>query len=81
MNTTTFDTLAAARELEAAGMNPTQAEAITNTIRAAIAEGLVTKPDLQAELKDLELRLVRWAIGVAAATAGLLFAALRFTGV
>lgn len=80
MNTTTFDTLAAARELEAAGMNPAQAEAIANTIRAAIAEGLVTKPGLQAELKDLELRLVRWAIGVAAATAGLLFAALRFTG-
>ena len=62
-------------------MNTAQAEAITNTIRAAVAEGLVTKPDLQTELKDLELRLVRWAIGVAVATAGLLFAALRFTAI
>jgi hypothetical protein len=54
---TAFDTLAAARTLEGAGMDPAQAAAVTETIRSAATEGVATRPDL-AELRgDLsELR-------------------------
>ena len=54
---TTFDTLAAARTLEGAGMDPAQAAAVTETIRSAATEGVATRSDL-AELRgDLaELR-------------------------
>ena len=47
----TFDTLAAARSLENAGMDTAQAEAVTATIHAAVAEHAATKADL-AELKE-----------------------------
>ncbi len=46
-----FNTLAAARTLENAGIDSAQAEAITETIRAAVDENAATKADL-AELKE-----------------------------
>ena len=57
---TIFDTLAAARGLEEAGMDVKQAAAVTGTIRAAVAEdGLVTRADLDAGLAKLETRMKR----------------------
>ncbi len=56
----TFDTLAAVRTLEDAGLTSKQAEAVTTTIRVAIAEGTATKEDitrLEARLAELETRL------------------------
>ena len=46
-----FDTLAAARALENAGMDSVQAEAVTETIRTAVDQNAATKADL-AELKE-----------------------------
>lgn len=46
-----FDTLAAARALENAGMDSVQAEAVTDTIRTAVDQNAATKADL-AELKE-----------------------------
>ena len=46
-----FDTLTAARALENAGMDSVQAEAVTETIRAAVEQNAATKADL-AELKE-----------------------------
>ena len=40
---------------------------------------LVTKTGLEAALLALEVRLVKWGIGIGLAVAGLLFAALRLT--
>lgn len=68
MSTATFDTLAAARKLEAAGVPASQAEAMVETVRAAVAEGVATKADLKA----LELRLVLWGIGLASVAVGVL---------
>ena len=51
-----FDTLTAARDLEAAGIERRQAEAIAGTVRTAAAadrEALATKADL-AELRGAE---------------------------
>ncbi len=68
MTTTSFDSLAAARELEAAGIERAQAEAIAATMRTAAGADradLATRTDLAA----LEGRLYRalWLQGAALA--------------
>ncbi|MCY3994952.1 MAG: hypothetical protein OXF07_02315 [Rhodobacter sp.] len=67
MTTGTFDTLTAARELEAAGVERRQAEA--HALRTAIES---TRSDLatRAVLAALEIRLVKWGIGLALGVAG-----------
>ena len=52
MNTATFDTLSAARSLEAAGIQSKQAEAIVGAIRSS-GEASVTKADLTASTNEL----------------------------
>ena len=76
MNATTFDTLAAARDLEAAGVERHQAEAIADTVRQAInadRDALATQADLaglesriDAKLEALEGRIYRalWIQGI-----------------
>ena len=77
MAATTFDTHAAVKALMHAGLAPAHAEAITDTVRAAIAEGVATKADLAA----LENRMLKAAIGIVVATvvanAGVTFALLK----
>lgn len=46
MSVATFDTLAAVRNLEKAGMGASQAEAVTETIRVAVFQGVATKADI-----------------------------------
>ena len=46
MSIATFDTLAAVRNLERSGMGTSQAEAVTETIRVAVFQGVATKEDL-----------------------------------
>ena len=118
-----LDTHEIARELTAAGIEPSHADAITNAVRRAAehdASGidpnavatksdlaplvtkdelkaalaalvtrdelkaalapLVTRDELNASLAALELRLVKWMIGVVFAGAGLVIAALRLIG-
>ena len=48
-------------------------------LKAALAP-LVTRDELNAALAALELRLVKWMIGVVFAGAGLVIAALRLIG-
>ena len=77
MNTATFDTLTAARDLEAAGIERRQAEAIAEGMREAAdaaagadREALATKTDLaevRADLAALEARLTWRLVGIAAA--------------
>lgn len=81
-----LDTHAAVRDLTAAGFAPEQAEAIVATVTRS-ESGLATKADLDAlraeftaAISALEIRLVKWGIGIGLAIAGLLFAALRVFG-
>ncbi len=56
----TFDTLHAAKTLTQAGFAPPQAEAITDTIRAAFSDSVATKTDiaeLRAEMAALRTEL------------------------
>ena len=66
MSAGTFDTLTAARDLEAAGLDRRQAEVIASAIRNGQGE-LVTSDHLDAKLADLENRLVKWAVALAGA--------------
>ena len=70
-----MDTLAAARQLTDAGVPRPQAEAITVVAHQA-TEGLVTGDQLAAELRSLELRLVKWMVGVGLGVAGVVLAGL-----
>ena len=93
MNTATFDTLRAARSLEAAGIESKQAEAIVGAIRSS-GEASVTKADLTASTTELRSEMkamaaeLRGEISSAVnkmllaqlAIAGLLFAAIKVFG-
>ena len=71
-----FDTLAAARALKDAGVEPEHAEAIANAVREAAnasREELATKADLAA----LELRLTNKLYAVAIGIAGVTVAAVK----
>ncbi len=61
MSVATFDTLAAVRNLEKAGVGTSQAEAITETIRVAVFQGVATKEDLaeQREAQKAEIAELR----------------------
>ena len=91
MTTYTLDTHATIRELEGAGMDSRQAEAVVAAISRSDAE-LATKADLKAETTDLKAEIANlksevfralWIqgaglVGIQLAIAGLLFAAIRF---
>ena len=66
--TAAFDTLTTARELEAAGVERRQAEAIAGAVRQAVSADrgeLATKADLDTAIADLKTDMLKVAIGVA----------------
>ena len=76
MTATDFDALAAARDIEATGLERPQAEAIVGAMRQAAAADrgeLATK----ADLARLEIRLVRFVFAVAAGQAALIVGLLK----
>lgn len=78
MNASTFDTLAAARDLEAAGVERTQAEAIATAIREGQGD-LATKADITIVRTDIDrldgrisaldsrLNTLQWVVGIQSA--------------
>ena len=77
VTTTGFDTLAYARRLKAAGVDEAQAEAHAEAVRDAITEGVATRADLKAAVADLKADVLKVAIGIVFANAGLTFALLK----
>ena len=87
MTTAVFDTLKAARQLEDAGIETRQAEAIVSTMAKAFDDSVATKADLaalkadlqqvKAELKTELATAVNRMLLAQLAIAGLLFAALK----
>ncbi len=75
MTTQSFDTLAAARELQAAGIGERQAVAIVSAIQGATGDHLATKADLEHLATRAEL--YRVAIGIVLANAGLTAAIIQ----
>ena len=62
-----FDTLSAAKELQAAGFEQSQAEAVARTVAKLYTERLATKADLH-----------RVALYILGANAAITFVAIRF---
>lgn len=80
MIATGFDALAAARDIEATGLERAQAEAIADAGRQAAAAGRdepATKADLEASLANLETRLVRLVFAAVAGQAALIVGLLK----
>lgn len=75
MTATSFDTLKAARDLEAAGVERSQAEAIAAAIRDSQGE-LATK----ADLAGLKVDMLKIAIGIVVANTGLTVGLLQVLG-
>ena len=82
MAATTFDALKAVRDLEAAGVESRQAEAIARAMRDAAdadREDLVTKADiavLKADVAALEVRMLKFGVGLGF---GIVFANVALT--
>jgi hypothetical protein len=72
-----FDTHAAVKTLTAAGADPPLAEAVVSVTSQA-RDASVTRPELDAALSALEVRLVKWMIGALVAQTAALAAILRF---
>ena len=78
----TFDTLTASRELQAAGFEQEQANAIADTMRGALTDQVASKADiaiLRTDMQAIEQRLIIRLGGLLFAGLGLLFAALKLT--
>lgn len=76
MATIVFDSHALIKRLRSAGFTEEQAEAVADASRDAIAQ-LVTKEDLEGQLKALEHRLTIKLGGLVTVGVGLILAAMR----
>lgn len=77
MTTQSFDTEAAARELQAAGIGERQAVAIVNAIQGATGDHLARKADLEHLGTRTRAELYGVAIGIVLANAGLTAAIIQ----
>ena len=84
MNAATFDTHAAVTALRDAGLDEAPAVAIVNTVRDAASadhSDLATKADIvevKADVAALEVRLVKWGVGLAGAVVIILGVLMRW---
>lgn len=81
MSAVTFDTLKFVKTLEAAGVEPKQAEAIADAQREAFAE-LVSVSDLvtKHDLAEMKFDLLKWIVGLALAQTGLVVGLIKLIG-
>ena len=68
----TFDALAYFEQLKEAGVPEAQAKVQANALRDAFSNRLVSREYLDGRLNELELRLLKWQIGVALALAAIM---------
>ncbi len=74
MQTLVIDTNGIVKKLEQRGFSRTQAEGITEALKELDISMLATKSDL----KDLELRLVKWIAGMLLAQGALVVALIQY---
>lgn len=78
MATITFDTLAFVKQLKSAGFNDNQAEIQAQAINQALSDfqnsklnELATKADLQAEIANAKVEIIKWVAGMLVAQAAI----------
>ena len=79
MATVTFDTLKFTKKLEAAGVEPAQAEAMAEAFSEATSQELVTRDyldiklaDLRMELREMKVDIIKWMTGALIAQAAVI---------
>ena len=78
MNDTRFDTLKAARDLKAAGLEEAHAEAIVATMGRAMGENLATKADITALEQATDTKLTALEHRITVRLGGLTVAGVAF---
>lgn len=73
----TFDTLAYANKLKAAGVPDKQAEVQAEAIAEVIGDKSATKQDLEPKLSELKNELIKWVLGIAIAQAAIIISCIK----
>ena len=81
MATLTFDTYDFIERLKSSGIEEGQAKAIADGLKEVNLEHVATKEDIalvKQDIKDLETRMVKWAVPMLLGQAALIVALLKF---
>ena len=72
-----FDTLSIVRKLTDAGFERDKAEAVADAVGGAMADTVATKADVEVAAEKLRADMLKAAIGIVFANAGLTFAIIK----
>ena len=78
MTVIAFDTLEFANKLKAAGMAPQLADVQSEETARILNDLTTTQLSTKQDLKDLELLLIKWMIGLMLGQTGLLISIIHF---
>lgn len=76
--TAVFDTLQYTKGAELIGMPRSHAEYQASAIAKLVDHQLVNKSHLALKLKNLEITLIKWTIGISLGQIGIILAIIRF---
>jgi uncharacterized membrane protein len=78
MQTLVIDTNSIVKTLEQQGFSRTQAEGITNALKALDSSALVTKTDLSIALAQQTIRMIKWMTAMLLAQGALIVALIQY---
>ncbi|MDE0406498.1 MAG: hypothetical protein OXN81_01440 [Alphaproteobacteria bacterium] len=81
MPATAFDTLSIVRKLTDAGFERDKAEAVADAMGGAMTDTVATRADIEVAAEKLRADMLKVAIGIVFANAGLTFAIVKLIGV
>jgi len=73
----TFDTLAYANKLKAAGVPDKQAEVQAEAIAEVIGDKLATKQDLELKISELKNEIIKWVLGISVAQTAIIISCVK----
>lgn len=76
--TVIFDTLDSVNEAKESGFTQQQAEFQARQLSKIVNNELVTKNTLTTELGSLELKIVKWMVGISIAQIGIILSIINF---
>ena len=80
MSAAALDTLAITRRLTDAGFERDKAEAVADAVGGVMSDAVATKADVEVAVEKLRADMLKAAIGIVFANAGLTFAIVKMIG-
>ena len=80
MSAAALDTLSIVRKLTDAGFERDKAEAVADAVGGVMSDAVATKADVEVAAEKLRADMLRAAIGIVFANAGLTFAIVKMVG-